>query len=145
MDSLGHRARELRNNTTDAGRALWRALRGRQLEGFRFRRQVPVGGYIADFVCPQAKLIVELDGSQHAAQAEYDAARTERLNVLGYRVLRYWHDDVLLRPDALADDIHRQLGETSTGTRHREGTPPQPSPSLREREGVNSKDKGNDE
>jgi very-short-patch-repair endonuclease len=90
MDKLRHRARDLRNNTTDAERALWRVLRGRQLQGFRFRRQVPIGGFIADFVCPQAKLIIELDGGQHAERSEYDAARTSRLEAMGYRVLRYW-------------------------------------------------------
>jgi len=109
MDKLRHRARDLRNNTTDAERALWRVLRGRQLQGFRFRRQVPIGGFIADFVCPQAKLIIELDGGQHAERSEYDAARTSRLEAMGYRVLRYWDNDVLLRLESVVDDIFRRL------------------------------------
>lgn len=109
MDQLRYRARELRNNATDAERALWRALRGRQLDGFRFRRQVPIGGYIADFACQQAKLIVELDGGQHAEQTQYDALRTAALQLLGYRVLRYWNDDALLRSRDVVADIYRHL------------------------------------
>ena len=109
MDQLRHRARELRNNTTDAERVLWRALRGRQLDGFRFRRQVPIGSYIADFVCPQAKLVVELDGGQHAEQTQYDAMRTAALQSLGYRVLRYWNDDALLRSSDVVAGIYRHL------------------------------------
>ena len=101
-----------------------------QLDGFRFRRQVPITGYVADFVCPQARLIVELDGSQHLQQANYDSSRTAALEALGYRVLRYWNDDALRRTDDVVADIHRQLTVAFT--------PPQPSPSLREREGANS-------
>jgi very-short-patch-repair endonuclease len=142
MDVIRYRARDLRNNPTDAERALWRALRGRQIDGFRFRRQVPIAGYIADFACPQLKLIVELDGGQHAAQGEYDAARTLRLEAAGYRVLRYWNDDVLLRLEVVVEDIYRRLIEGSSKSK---GTPPQPSPSLREREGAKSNDKGNSE
>jgi very-short-patch-repair endonuclease len=128
MDRTRRLARELRNHTTDAEQRIWRHLRGRQLEGFRFRRQVPIAGYVADFVCPQAKLIVELDGGQHQAQAQYDAVRTAALERLGYRVLRYWNDDALLRTESVLDDIHRELTKSFT--------PPRPSPSLREREGV---------
>ncbi len=104
----------VRNHPTDAERGLWRALRGRQIDGFRFRRQVPIAGYIADFACPQAKLIVELDGGQHAAQERYDAARTLRLEAAGYRVLRYWNDDVLLRLEVVVEDIYRHLIEGSS-------------------------------
>ncbi|WP_460763005.1 endonuclease domain-containing protein [Lysobacter fragariae] len=145
MDTLRSRARNLRNSPTDAERALWRVLRGKQLEGFRFRRQVPVGGYIADFLCPRLKLIVELDGGQHAEQVPYDQARTAALSVLGYRVLRYWNDDVLLQRDAVTDDIHRHLmamNAASVFDGNGKSTPPQPSPSLREREGVQSNDEG---
>ncbi|MFC5570928.1 endonuclease domain-containing protein [Lysobacter yangpyeongensis] len=139
MDRLRLRARTLRNHATDAERALWRALRGKQLDGFRFRRQVPIGGYIADFACPQAKLIVEIDGGQHALQAEYDAARTRKLEALGYRVLRYWNGDVLLRLESVVDDIHRHLVMASiTG----KGTLPRSSVSLREREDADGNDEG---
>jgi len=122
MDTKRRRARSLRTNATDAEKCLWRLLRGRQLDGFRFRRQVPIAGYIVDFACPQAKLIVELDGGQHAEQADYDARRTQSLRALGYRVLRYWNDDALRRSHDVAADIHRHLTEAFT--------PPQPSPSL---------------
>ena len=153
MDSLRRRARDLRNGATDAERHLWRHLRGRQLEGFRFRRQVPIGGYVVDFVCPQARLIVELDGGQHLEQIAYDERRTAVLIGLGYRVARYWNDDVLLRTEDVVADIHRQLTKSFTPPqpspllRKREGansdssvkgTPPQPSPLLRKREGANS-------
>ena len=90
---------------TDAERALWRVLRGRQLEGFRFRRQVPIAGFIADFVCPQAKLIVEVDGGQHRDAAAKDAVRTARLEQLGSRVLRVWNHDVLFHVEEVADAI----------------------------------------
>ena len=91
------RARQLRRNATDAERILWSRLRDRQLDGRKFRRQYPIGPYIADFVCPQERLIVELDGGAHAhrAQAAYDADRTRFLEASGYRVLRLWNTDVL--------------------------------------------------
>lgn len=136
MKMLRRRARNLRNNATDAERCLWRVLRQRNLDGFRFRRQVPIEGYIVDFVCPQAKLVVELDGGQHAERTQHDAARTSRLESLGYRVIRYWNDDVLLRLDDVVMDIHRRLMAGFT--------PPRPSPSRCEREGANNEDKGDD-
>lgn len=134
MDRLRQNARTLRNTATDAER---QRLRLKQLDGFRFRRQVPIAGFVADFLCPQARLIIELDGSQHLQRANYDAARTSALEALGYRVLRYWNDDVLLRTDDVVADIHRQLTVAFT--------PPQPSPSLCEREGAsNSSNSSND-
>ncbi len=78
-------ARNLRANATDAEKLLWSRLRARQLNGWKFRRQVPLQNYIADFLCEEAKLIVELDGGQHADQVEKDNARTASLNALGYR------------------------------------------------------------
>ena len=91
------RARQLRRNATDAERILWSRLRDRQLDGRKFRRQYPIGPYIADFVCPQERLIVELDGDAYAdrAQAAYDADRTRFLEADGYRVHRLWNTDVL--------------------------------------------------
>ena len=82
------RARSLRREMTDAERKLWSGLRGEQL-GAKFRRQHPLGHYIADFVCLEMKLIVELDGSQHADQAVHDARRTEFLNSAGFEVMRF--------------------------------------------------------
>lgn len=128
MDQLRQRARLLRSGATDAERHLWRFLRGRQLDGRRFRRQAPIAGYIADFLCPELKLVVELDGGQHIERSAYDTGRTQVLFLHGYRVLRYWNDDVLLRVGDVLDDI----------LRHVQGTPPQPSPALHAREGAES-------
>jgi len=109
MDANRRRARQLRKTMTEAEQRLWRCLRARQIEGFRFRRQVPIHGYIVDFLCPQAKLVVEVDGGQHAVQSGYDAQRTAVLEGYGYRVLRYWNHDVLQHPEAVAADLHRYL------------------------------------
>ena len=84
------RSRTIRRDQTDVERKLWAALRGRQLSGFKFRRQHPVDRYFADFVCMEAKLVVELDGGQHAEQFEYDARRSEVLEAAGFRVIRFW-------------------------------------------------------
>ncbi|RZA37474.1 MAG: DUF559 domain-containing protein [Lysobacteraceae bacterium] len=111
MDSLRLRARRLRNFATDAERCLWQHLRLKQLGGYKFRRQVPVAGYIADFLCPELRLVVELDGGQHSERASYDGRRTAVLESAGYRVMRYWNDDVLLRTSDVLEDILRKLGE----------------------------------
>jgi very-short-patch-repair endonuclease len=83
-------ARHLRRSATDAERALWAKLRNRQLEGLKFRRQDPLGPYTVDFVCFERKLVIEVDGGQHAAAAEQDELRTRRLRERGYMVLRFW-------------------------------------------------------
>jgi len=88
-------ARHLRREQTDAKRTLWWRLRDRQLSGAKFRRQHPVGPFITDFCCPEVKLIIELDGGQHAVQREADAQRTAFLEAHGYRVLRFWDNEVL--------------------------------------------------
>jgi len=80
-------------------------LRQRQLSGFRFRRQVPIAGYIADFACIEAKLVVELDGGQHQAQHHYDTHRDEVIRCVGIRVLRFWNNDVLQQTDAVLQVI----------------------------------------
>ncbi len=90
------RERELRGNATEAEQRLWFYLRDRRLRGWKFCRQVRIGRYIADFVCRQARLIVELDGGQHVERAAYDARRTAALEAAGYRVLRFWNDEALL-------------------------------------------------
>lgn len=87
-------AKNMRREPTDAEAALWEALRNRRLDKLKFRRQVPLEGYIADFVCMDAKLIVEVDGTQHA-QSDYDYKRDEALKAAGFTVLRFWNDDVL--------------------------------------------------
>ena len=115
-------ARELRLNPTDAERRLWRALSRRQVAGARFNRQVPVGPYIADFAARSEKLIVAVDGGQHDAQAAYDEARTHYLATQGWRVIRFWNNDVLGNLEGVVASIERALVER-----------PSPSPSrLRE-------------
>jgi very-short-patch-repair endonuclease len=109
MEEIWTKARALRNTATDAEQALWRYLRGRQLQGLKFRRQYPIAGYIADFACVEAKLVIELDGGQHTDQAPYDAERTRKIECNGFRVLRFWNDDVLLRTAEVLDEIIRRL------------------------------------
>jgi len=103
------RARNLRNHLTDAEQKLWRHLRRRQLGGARFRRQHPIGRYISDFACLEHKLIIEIDGGQHAERTAYDAARDAFLRRCGYRVLRYWNNQVLQETEVVLEDILRHL------------------------------------
>ncbi|MHB1057865.1 MAG: endonuclease domain-containing protein [Rhodanobacter sp.] len=107
------RARQLRNDGTDAERRLWHFLRRQQLAGHKFRRQYPLAGYIVDFAGVPARLVIELDGGQHLDAVEYDRRRTEVLLREGYRVLRFWNDDVLLRTDDVLAEIFRVLEERS--------------------------------
>jgi very-short-patch-repair endonuclease len=109
MEEIWQNARELRNSATDAERVLWQHLRARRLSGLKFRRQYPIAGYIADFVCVEVKLVIELDGGQHVDQQAYDAERTRKLETNGYRVLRFWNDDVLLRTGEVLDEVLRCL------------------------------------
>jgi len=109
---LTYRARGLRREQTDAERLLWRHLRSRHLNGFKFRRQHPLGRFIVDFCCSECCLVVELDGGQHAGQTQTDARRTAYLNQMGYRVIRYWDHEVLTHPDAVLQDILCALEES---------------------------------
>ncbi len=104
-------ARALRSHSTDAEAMLWRHIRSNRLAGFKFRRQHPVHGYIADFICLEAGLIVELDGSQHFDHAQYDERRSQHLIAQGFRVIRFWNHDVLLRIEAVLEEILRSLQE----------------------------------
>lgn len=115
-------ARSMRRDSTDAERKLWALLRGGQLEGFRFRRQHPISGYIVDFACRKANFVIELDGGQHGDEgnAKYDARRTERLRELGLRVLRIADHEVLRNPEAVVQTIYRELTK--------EEPSPRPSP-----------------
>jgi very-short-patch-repair endonuclease len=101
-------ARRLRSDQTDAEQRLWLRLRDRRLCGAKFRRQVPIGPYIADFLCHDAKLIVELDGGQHA-ENETDLVRTAHLEAAGYRVLRFWNGDVHTNEDGVVERIREML------------------------------------
>lgn len=102
-------ARKLRRASTDAELKLWHHLRNRNLIGQKFRRQHPLPPYIVDFVCIESKLIVELDGGQHLEQVSRDDKRTAFLETLGFRVIRFWNDDVLLEPDLVLEEILRNL------------------------------------
>ncbi|MER8706892.1 endonuclease domain-containing protein [Mesorhizobium sp. M1088] len=97
-------ARSMRREPTEAEDRLWHELRGRKLDSIKFRRQVPVGRFIADFVCAEGRLIVEIDGSQHA-DSGYDRERNAELKARGFRVLRFWNDDVLRDLNAVCDTI----------------------------------------
>ncbi len=89
------KAKVLRRMQTEAEKRLWCALRGRRLNGYKFRRQVPIGPYVADFVCMTGRLIVEVDGGQHAIRRAYDEQRDRYLRNEGYEVVRYWNNEVL--------------------------------------------------
>jgi len=102
-------SRQLRHNQTEAEARLWRALRSHQLEDIHFRRQHAIGPYIVDFCAPRQKLVIELDGGQHLDQQEYDLERTAFLKSKGYRVLRFWNDEVLKNLDGVAQAILEAL------------------------------------
>ena len=102
-------ARSLRQNLTDAEQRLWSQVRRRQLEGFRFRRQVPLGPYVVDFACLAARLVIEVDGGQHGLRAEKDAARTSWLEANGFHVLRFWNNEVLGNTEGVLETIRRTL------------------------------------
>jgi len=104
-----NKARELRKNPTEAESNLWRHLRHRQLGGHKFRRQQPIGSYIVDFVCFEKRLIIEVDGGQHSEQAAYNSKRTVWLETQGFRVLRFWNNQVLSELDAVKEMIYEAL------------------------------------
>ena len=110
------RAKLLRRSATDAESLLWWMLRDRRLNGWKFRRQHPVGTYIVDFVCVMAALVVEVDGGQHLEQQAFDRRRTVYLQGRGFHVIRFWNHDVLLHTDAVLEMILRNLK-----VRHRKG------------------------
>ncbi len=110
-------ARKLRRDATDVERRLWRALRETALP-WKFRRQHPIGRRIADFACPVRKLVIELDGGQHAEEWEEDAARSAELAAHGYRVIRFWNNEVIENLDGVLRRVLREL----------EASPPHPDP-----------------
>jgi len=107
---LIRRAQELRRNMTDCERRLWRRLGDREL-GFKFRRQMPIGKYIADFACPAARIVIELDGGQHGSEeAEaLDLVRTSAIERSGFRVIRFWNHDVIEQLDEVVERIWNEL------------------------------------
>ncbi len=94
MDVLTKRAKELRKHQTKEEQKLWEALRKRSFQGYKFYRQFVIKPYIVDFICKELKLIIELDGGQHMDNAEYDQQRTEYLQSKGYKVLRFWNNQI---------------------------------------------------
>ena len=101
-------ARKLRNDMTDAERRLWSHLRASQLEGMKFTRQLPISDFVVDFACRSARIAIELDGGQHADSAA-DAARTTIIDAHGYRVIRFWNNDVLQNTDGVLTAIQEEL------------------------------------
>jgi adenine-specific DNA-methyltransferase len=108
-----HRARRLRHDQTDAEKKLWGRLRSKRLSQFRFRRQFPIGNFIADFACPQSKLAIELDGGQHLEQAAKDEWRTKLIEERGFHVVRFWDSGVLTNIDGVVERIEAALRGTS--------------------------------
>ena len=121
------KAQRLRRQLTDAERKLWSVLRNRQLDGAKFRRQQPIGPFIADFVCQDRRLIVEADGGQHSGNAS-DARRTAFLERKGYRVLRFWNNDILRNVNGVAQVIADALSTPHPA----QAAPESPSPSRGE-------------
>jgi len=132
---LNHRhtgfARRLRHHQTEAERKLWSQIRNGQIGGFKFRRQVPVGGFIVDFYCIEARLVVELDGGQHfeGDAIQYDQKRTEKLAELKITVVRFSNFEMLKFPDAVARTIYGHL-QTGAVRALQAGPSPQPSPGV---------------
>jgi very-short-patch-repair endonuclease len=114
-------AKQLRRHQTDAERILWFRLRGRRLAGWKFKRQVPIDRFIVDFVCADAMLIVELDGSQHAVRTHQDEERRRTLESMGYLVLRFWNNDVMRNIEGVLEEILSSLNQQPL-------EPPHPTP-----------------
>ncbi|MBW8843340.1 MAG: endonuclease domain-containing protein [Sphingomonadales bacterium] len=108
------RAREMRHNPTEAEAALWRLLRAKRLAGWKFRQQQRIDRYIVDFICFRARLIVEADGAQHI-DSDYDVVRDAYLHAQGFRLLRFYNNDILAQPDAVLTSILNALESGATG------------------------------
>jgi very-short-patch-repair endonuclease len=117
---LQARARRMRRADTDAESRLWNALRARRPGGWKWRRQVPIGPFIADFFCVDARLVLELDGGQHSERIDYDARRTAYLQTHGLRVLRFWNAEVLTNRDGVCLTILDACGGEAPLPRQRE-------------------------
>jgi very-short-patch-repair endonuclease len=119
-------ARKLRSRMTDAERKLWLALRGRRFEAFKFRRQVSIGPYVADFLCFKTRLVVEVDGGQHADPA-HDLKRNQWLTENGFRVARFWNNDVLSNLEGVLTVLAAELDATPHPTSRLRSTSPSPA------------------
>ena len=116
------KARALRNNATDAERALWQAISARKMSGVRFNRQVPIGPFICDFVARSIGLVIEVDGGQHGDDA--DADRTKYIEAQGFRVIRFWNNEVLTNPEGVVARIAGVIADmpSPNPSRTREGS-----------------------
>lgn len=113
---------------TDAERLLWRHLRNREIGGWKFRRQYPVGPFVVDFICPEKNIIIEVDGGQHDENRELDLQRSAYLNKMGYKVYRFWNNEVIQETEAVLEAI---LGILTNEIQ--KSPSPQPSPPSGER------------
>ena len=102
-------ARQLRSNATEAEKLLWKHLRAKRFEGFKFKRQKPIGRYIVDFVCLEKRLVIEVDGGQHMDDATRDVNRSEWIEQQGYRVMRFWNNDVLSNIEGVLFTVEKEL------------------------------------
>ena len=102
-----NRARDLRRDGSRAERKVWELLRDRRISGAKFRRQHPIGPYFADFACISRKLVIEVDGDQHAFQVEADARRTAAMEREGWRVVRFWANEVVQNPEGIWAEIEQ--------------------------------------
>ena len=111
--NLKQRSRQLRENMTDAEKHLWARIRMKQLKGYQFYRQKPIGDYIVDFFCTRAKLVIEVDGGQHFPDetAQYDKIRDEYMRSLGLKVLRFINTEVLTHTDGVVERIEEEICE----------------------------------
>src|SRR5580698_3360104 len=124
--SLTGVARQLRARMTDAERKLWFALRDRRFAAFKFRRQVPVGPYIADFLCFESRLVVEVDGGQHAESVR-DVERDHWFARNEFRVVRFWNNDVLQNLEGVLTSLAAELNKTPHPSSRLRSTPPSPA------------------
>ena len=111
--SLLTNAKKLRKQSTPTEIKIWQSLRSRRFEDLKFRRQCPFGAYVVDFICIEKKIIIEIDGGQHnePKQQEYDEKRSAYFNKLGYRVLRFWNNEVFCQFDVVMDLIYKYAME----------------------------------
>jgi primosomal protein N' (replication factor Y) len=120
-------ARAMRREPTEAERLLWARLRDRRLGGYKFRRQHPLGAFVADFACLERRVIVEADGGQHV-ESEYDAYRSECLGKQGWQVIRFWNNEVRENPDGVAEATLLVLRGEEGGKQGGSGRPDHPHP-----------------
>jgi very-short-patch-repair endonuclease len=114
MATTIQQARRLRQRQTDVERILWFRLRDRRLNGWKFRRQMSLNGFVVDFCCPAGKLVIEIDGGQHVMRADEDARRTDDLESSGYLVLRFWNNDVMQNLEGVLQTILSTLEQHSS-------------------------------